>query len=144
MFNLRNGVMAGFFATLVISMLMMVKTASGQFPELHVIRTLSDMMGVNLVIGAGIHMLIGSVVWGIAFAMLAGRLPGRSYLVKGIVFGVLAWLMMMSIFMPLAGAGFFAVERGTIVVPVMTLIYHLVFGAVLGTVYGGNMMPVKY
>jgi hypothetical protein len=40
--------------------------------------------------------------------------------------------------MPLAGAGIFASERGTLLVPLGTLVYHLVYGAVLGTIYAST------
>ena len=143
---IRNGLLAGFLATLAVTVLMMVKTASGQFPELHVIRTLSSIIGMpgNVIVAFGIHIFIGTVVWGVAFAFVAPLLPGNSYLMKGLIFGILAWLAMMTIFMPLAEAGFFAVHRGTMTVPFITFIYHLVFGIVLGTVYSWNMPVTKY
>jgi len=51
------------------------------------------------------------------------------------VFGVLAWGLMMVMVMPMAGAGFFGLSLG-MMAPVMTLMLHLVYGAVLGSVYG--------
>jgi len=142
---LRNGIVAGCFATMAVSMLMMVKAASHQFPELHVIRTLSGVVGNpdNLIVGFGAHLFVGVVIWGGLFALLASRIPARTYLVKGLMFGAFAWLLMMTIFMPLAGAGFFAANRGAMAVPLVTLLYHLVFGIVLGYVYGSNMPVVR-
>src|SRR4029077_3370348 len=101
--------------------------------------TLSEILGTqdNLVVGFGTHILIG-LIWGITFALLQSRLPSRSYVVKGAIFGLLAWLLMMIIFMPLAGAGLFGVHRGTMAVPLVTFAYHLVFGIVLGNVYAWN------
>ena len=135
---IRNAIAARFFATMAVTMMMMIKAATHQFPELHVIRTLSGVVGSpdNLVVGFGFHLLIGIVLWGGLFALLASRIPVRSYGIKGLVFGVAAWLLMMTIFMPLAGAGFFAAQRGTMIVPLVTLVYHLVFGLVLGYSYG--------
>jgi len=62
-------------------------------------------------------------------------LPGNGYVSKGMVFGVLAWGLMMVMVMPMAGAGFFGLSLG-MMAPVMTLMLHLVYGAVLGSVYG--------
>ncbi|CAB3803547.1 hypothetical protein LMG28614_05846 [Paraburkholderia ultramafica] len=45
--------------------------------------------------------------------------------------------MMMIIMMPMAGAGLFGMALG-MPAPVMTLVLHLVFGAVLGLVYGAR------
>jgi hypothetical protein len=49
---------------------------------------------------------------------------------------------MMIVMMPMAGAGFFGQVLG-IAAPVMTLMLHLVFGAVLGAVYGIRASTVK-
>jgi len=78
------------------------------------------------------------VVWGVVYAMIESRIPIKSLSAKGALFGIFAWLLMMIVFMPLAGAGLFAVHRGTMTVPLITLAYHLVFGVVLGNVYGWN------
>lgn len=51
------------------------------------------------------------------------------------VFGVGAWLLMMVALMPMAGAGLFGLGLG-IMAPVMTLVLHMIFGAVLGWTYG--------
>lgn len=43
--------------------------------------------------------------------------------------------MMMVVLMPMAGVGLFAMSMGAMA-PVMTLVLHLVFGAVLGWTFG--------
>jgi len=142
---IRGGLLAGFFATVLVSMMMMIKTATGQFPELHVVRTISGVIGSpgNLVAGFGAHIFIGTVIWGIAYAMIESRIPISSHSAKGALFGIVAWLLMMIVFMPLAGAGLFAVHRGSMTVPLITLAYHLVFGLVLGNVYAWNIPSPK-
>jgi hypothetical protein len=55
---------------------------------------------------------------------------------------VAAWLGMMIIVMPMAGAGLFGMNLG-IMAPVMTLVLHVVFGAVLGAVYQMRAKPVR-
>lgn len=79
------------------------------------------------------HFMIG-IVWGIAFALTSRMFPGAFWL-KGMLFSVVPWLIMMIVMMPMAGAGFFGLDLG-MAAPVMTLMLHLVFGAVLGAVYG--------
>ena len=63
---------------------------------------------------------------------------------KGIIFGVFTWLMMMVAFMPMAGAGFFGAKIGITAV-VGLLILHLIYGVVLGATYGllGGLHPVR-
>ena len=53
----------------------------------------------------------------------------------GLILGVIGWLIMMIGMMPMAGQGLFGMQVG-IMAPIMTLMLHLIFGAVLGWVYG--------
>ncbi len=134
-----RSMIAGFTATAVLSLLMMMKGAMGVMPQLDVITMLSgmarSMIGMG---GAGIgwlmHFLIGTVLWGVLFALLYDRLPGSHAIAKGMSFGVLAWVLMMILAMPMAGAGLFGVGLG-MMAPVMTLILHLIWGSVLGFVF---------
>lgn len=132
--NIAKGVIAGFAATVVLSLLMVMKSAMGLMPELDVISMVSSVMGGGLAMGWIAHVMIGTVIWGGLFALLAPNLPGGSFWLKGVMFGVGAWLLMMVAVMPMAGAGFFGMKFG-MVAPVMTLVLHVIFGAVLGGVY---------
>jgi hypothetical protein len=61
--NIVKGVIAGFAATVVLSLLMMMKSAMGLMPELDIIAMLSAMMGSGLAMGWVAHFMIGSIVW---------------------------------------------------------------------------------
>lgn len=134
MTNIKAGLMAGFIATVVLSVLMIAKTMMGVMPGLDVISMLSAMMGTPPAMGWIAHFMIGTIAWGGGFALLYGFIPGGSAVIKGIVFGVIAWLGMMILVMPMAGAGLFGMTFG-MMAPVMTLVLHVIFGAVLGAVY---------
>ncbi len=130
-----RSIIAGFAATVVLSALMLLKGSMGLMPQLNVIAMLAHMAGFGgPVLGWIAHFLIGTVLWGVLFALLYARLPGSEPVAKGMIFAVGAWLLMMIIVMPMAGAGFFGLKLG-IMAPVMTLILHLIWGAVLGYVY---------
>lgn len=130
-----RSIIAGFVATVVLSALMLMKSSMGLMPQLNVIAMLAHMIGFGgPALGWLAHFLIGTVLWGVLFALLYSSLPGSEPVVKGMVFGVGAWLLMMIIVMPMAGAGFFGLNLG-IMAPVMTLILHLIWGAVLGYLY---------
>lgn len=134
--NVVKGIVAGFAATIVLSALMILKSMMGLMPELNVIRMLTSMMGANAPAAGWVaHILIGTVVWGTLFAWLDPRLPGGSHLANGVMFGIGAWLLMMVFVMPLGGAGFFGMNLGAMV-PIMTLVLHVIFGGVLGGFYG--------
>lgn len=129
------GIAAGFAATVVLSAIMVMKQAMHVMPELDPIRMISGMMGARRATGWLVHFAIGTLLWGILFAWLAQYLPGAIWL-RGIIFGVGAWLVMMVLMMPMAGAGPFGLKMGPMA-PVATLLLHCIFGAVLGAVYGG-------
>lgn len=134
--NIGKGMIAGFVATVVLSAIMVLKAGAGLLPALNVIVMLSKMAGASTpVAGWVIHFLIGTVLWGGLFAWLDPQLPGGSHWLRGIVFATGAWLLMMIVLMPLAGAGLFGANLG-IMAPVMTLVLHVIYGAVLGGVYG--------
>lgn len=132
--SVSRGMVAGFTATVVLSVIMLVKSGMGLMPELNVIRMLTHMLGASTpAVGWAVHFLIGTVLWGALFASLASRLPGPLWW-RGVLFAAGAWLLMMIVMMPMAGAGFFGLDLG-IAAPVMTLMLHVVYGAVLGSVY---------
>lgn len=135
--RITKGIVAGFSATVVLSVLMLMKSMMGLMPQLDIISMLSTMAGApdTPLIGWVLHFVIGSVLWGVLFALISPMIPGRSEWLKGIAFGTAAWLLMMIMVMPMAGAGLFGSRFG-MVAPVMTLMLHILYGAVLGAVYG--------
>ena len=138
--NIKAGLVAGFIATVVLSVLMMAKTMMGVMPELDVVAMLSAMMGAPTLMGWVGHFMIGTLAWGGGFAILYNVIPGSGAVIKGVVFGIAAWLGMMVMVMPMAGAGLFGMTFG-IMAPMMTLVLHIIFGAVLGAVYQAQAKP---
>ena len=138
--NITKGVMAGFIATLVLTALMMMKKMMGVMPELDPVHMMSVMaaqkmgMETNMMVGWVMHFMIGAVAWGGAFAVLNNILPTQNQMIKGIILGIGAWLIMMVGPMVMAGNGLFGLALGPIA-PVMTFMLHIVFGVVLGLVY---------
>jgi len=136
MSNIAKGSLAGLAATVVLSVLMVVKAMMGIMPALDLPKMIAGMMGSpnTPMLGWAVHFMIGIVVYGITIAALAHRMHA-SPTVSGIIIGVVGWLIMMVMLMPMAGVGMFAMSMG-VMAPMMTLILHLIFGAVLGWTYG--------
>ena len=135
--DISKGMLAGIVATIVLSLLMVLKAMMGLMPQLDLPRMLAGMMGSPDMpsIGWIAHFAIGIVVYGVAIAVLDSKLPGTSRVGHGVMLGVIGWLIMMVALMPMAGAGLFGMNMG-VMAPMMTLVLHLIFGAVLGWVYG--------
>ena len=107
----------------------------GFMPEMDIIMMLGVMMGMPIMVGWMAHFVIGTVAWGGLFALANDSIPGQSQIMKGVVLGVAAWLMMMIAVMPMAGAALFGLNFG-MMGAAMPLMLHIIFGAVLGYVYG--------
>ena len=134
------GIISGLIATVVISAIMVMKQAMGIMPGLDPVGMLSDaasqMLGIphSPVVGWMMHFAIGALAWGLAFALIQDRLPFSGLGIRGIVFGIAAWLGMMLVVMPMMGAGFFGLAIG-IGAPLMTLMIHIVYGLALALAY---------
>ncbi len=141
MSNIGKGLLAGLAATVVLSALMVMKAMMGMMPALDLPKLIAGMMGHpdNPMLGWAVHFMIGIVGYGIAITLLAHRL-GSSATVSGIIIGVIGWLVMMVMLMPMAGGGMFGMAMG-VMAPVMTLVLHIIFGAVLGWTYAKLVSP---
>jgi uncharacterized membrane protein YagU involved in acid resistance len=98
---------------------------------------IGEMLGSFLKIGStlgwAMHGMIGLVLAAFYAAVLSGRLPGAPAL-RGAVFGVLVFLVAQLAVMPMMGAGVFS--GGNIPMIMGSLVGHLVFGGVVGGIYG--------
>lgn len=132
----QKGLAAGIAATLAVSVLDAANLYFGPwaaaFPRL-----LSFILQTNgnMTIGWAAHLAAGALVLGPLFGLLCPRLPTDTPESKGIVFAVGAWFLVMLTVAPLGGVGFFAVAAGF---PTLAwlLFTHVVYGIVLGAVYG--------
>lgn len=134
--RIGNGIVAGLAATVALSIVMLLKEAAGLMPQLNPVQMITEMMGASSpIVGWIVHIMIGTIIWGILFAVLESRLPGRPWF-RGALFATGAWLIMMVVMMPMAGAGIFGMGLGLgVIAPMAALMMHWIFGAVLGATY---------
>ena len=136
MSRVKMGLVAGFAATLAVSVLEAVNMAVGHwavsFPQL-----LAVMVGMPDVPAVGwiAHVVTGTLILGPAFGLLCPRLPSDTPESKGILFAVGAFILMGLTVAPVAGVGPFFMRAGfgTLAWMIAT---HAIFGIVLGNVYG--------
>lgn len=139
--QIYDGIIGGLAATLVLSVL---KWSSGTIPQLETI-TVLDNVATNLAENTGLpqiafagwvwHFAIGTLWWGTLFGIMAPIIPGRHFWAKGMVFGLVAAMLIMLMILPLEAAGYFGTEVEPLE-PIITILYHLIYGLVLGIVYG--------
>jgi len=135
MSNALKGMIAGLVATLVVSGLMLINSATELMPQIQIIQWLTAVGTLSVPAAWMDHFIVGVIIWGLLFAVYDGAASRPAPWLKGIIFGAFAWLMMMVTFMPLAGAGFFG-AKVAISTHIGLLVLNLIFGAVLGVTYG--------
>jgi len=129
---------AGVIATAIVSALIYVNVTMGFVPRLDM---LGEIAAFNARIGlpAGemavwiTHVVVGALVFALAFALLEPILPGRGF-GAGLFFGAVTFLVMMVTVMPLAGREIFAQDLGPEAIGA-ALGLNLVYGGVLGGTY---------
>jgi len=144
--NVRQAILGGFIATLVMTMIMYVAPLMGM-PKMDVAAMLGGMLGQTMpepmsgrwLVGMILHFVNGSVIFPLVFAfLLYARVPGAAW-GKGIIWGLILWLLSQAVVMPMMGAGFFSSHAPQ---PMMTvvgsLLGHIIYGAILGGIYGAE------
>ena len=141
---------AGLSGTLVHFVFMYFKMRAGLLPSFQPYQsfqhTLSQWIGTD--VPATVPWLLsfvnGMAILGFLFGRINGLLPGRSGITKGVVFGLIGWVLMGLIFFPLIGLGAFAFRAGLGIAPaLMSLAMLLTYSVVLATVYIALDKPSK-
>lgn len=136
MSRVQKGMMAGLAATVVVVGLEAVNMVAGPwftpFPNI-----LSHMLGMDGVPALGwvTHVLVGTVVLGGLFGIVCPRLPTDTYATKGIAFAVASFGVLMTAIFLVGDRQTFSGDGGFGVVAWL-LITNVVFGIVMGLVYG--------
>ena len=121
----------GFAATIVITMMMYFGASMMIGAPMDIAGELSSMIGTPWITGMIAHFVLGTVVFSFAYARLvSGLLPGPPP-VRGMIWGVVLWLIAMLIMSPMMGKGLL---MGGTKPAVASLLGHLAFGLVLGMI----------
>jgi uncharacterized membrane protein YagU involved in acid resistance len=137
--NARRAAVAGFIATAVVTTLWLVEPFLG-LPRLAVgsmlsspLATVTAYVQISPAVGWTIHVVVGIALAMIYAAWLVDRLPG-SPLIRGVLYGCAVFVVAQLTFMPLVGAGVFS--RGEVPLLFGSLIGHVVYGGLVGFIYG--------
>jgi hypothetical protein len=144
---LSGGVIAGFVATIVMSVMLVIAyliTGSlGSETGSQLDRWFWGLAHNRLTDGIydvpiaafSVNLLAG-LGWAIVYARFAeARLSGPGWR-RGMVFSLIPWLLSLVVFFPLVGAGFFGANLNAGPLPAIgNLILHLVYGTVLGAMF---------
>jgi len=132
--TLPRGFVAGLIATGVLSAVLLIQASLGALPQVNMIAMLATLVSASMLVGWIAHFVIGALLWGLLYALIYPRIPGRGPVAKALAFAVGAWLAMMILLLPATGAGLFGLAIG-LSAPIATLVLHLLWGAVLGAAF---------
>lgn len=99
---------------------------------------LSSQTPMGPAAGWVVDVLVGVALALIYAGLLDRRLPGTP-VVRGLIFGILVFVLAQLVFAPLTGSGLFS--NGDVVLLLGGLLGHLVYGSVVGYVYGAPAAP---
>jgi hypothetical protein len=144
--NVGKAILAGFIATLVMTMIMYMAPMMGM-PKMDVAAMLGGMLGQATpepmssawLMGMILHFVNGSIVFPLIFAyVIYKHLPGAPWS-RGVVWGLILWFISQAMVMPMMGAGLFSSHNPQ---PLMTvvgsLMGHIIYGAILGWILGAE------
>ena len=137
--NTTKVITAGIAATAVMSIVAVMVAPMMGMPKMDfgtMLGTNNPMMAMPYMAGWIIHFVVGIVLTAIYASIFINKLSG-SYAVRGIIFAMIPFVIAQSMMMPMMGNGFWSSASEVQMMAIMgSLIGHIVFGAVLGTVYG--------
>ncbi len=128
--NILSAIAAGVIATIAMTVMMMMGPMMG-LPKMEIAKMLSMFMGLPLWAGWAAHFMIGTGLALFYAVVFANRLPFNRP-IRGMIYGIVPWLMAQLIVMPIMGMGLFS---GSVVMAGGSLMGHLLYGAVLGSIY---------
>ena len=147
---LWKAMIAGLCGSAAHTALMYFKTRSGILPAFQPYPALQAML--TKLTGSDVHPAVpwllswlnGAAVLGFLFGRAYALIPGRSGAAKGVVFGLIGWVLMGTAFFPLIGLGMFALNLGLGIWPALfQLAMFMIYSVVLGAVYGGLNTPAS-
>jgi hypothetical protein len=137
--NTTKVITAGIAATAVMSIVAVMVAPMMGMPKMDfgtMLGTNNPMMAMPYMAGWMMHFVVGIVLTAIYASIFINKLSG-SYAVRGIIFAMIPFVIAQSMMMPMMGNGFWSSASEVQMMAIMgSLIGHIVFGAVLGTVYG--------
>jgi hypothetical protein len=138
-------IIAGFVATSVMTMIMYSAPMLG-LPRMDVAGMLGSLFNGMVAppmlsglwwLGMAIHFVDGSIIFPLIYAYAVyGWLSGSPW-VRGTTWGIILWALSQAVVMPVMGAGFFSSNTPAPGLMMLgSLLGHLIYGAILGSLAG--------
>jgi len=133
--NWNRAILGGFVGTLALTFLMYKVAPMMGMMKMDIAGMLGQMLG-GWAMGMAMHFVNGTIIFPLIYAFFLYRLLPGPPVVKGLVWGVVLWLIAQLMIMPMMGAGLFSMKTGGMMAAIGSLVGHLVYGALLGGIAG--------
>lgn len=138
--DIRKAVLGGVVATAVMTLMAMYVAPMMTGMPMDIAAMLAGMLGGSYMLGMLAHIMMGVIVFPLVYVYAVYRQVPGSPVVRGTIFGIGLWAAAVLVVMPMAGAGVLMANIGGMMAVMASLIAHLVYGALLGGIAGGETM----
>jgi hypothetical protein len=137
-----KAIAAGLSGAAAHTLLMLLKSWLGLLPSFQPYESLQNV--ISHFIGTDVHPIVprmlsfvsGATIIGFLFGRTYTLLPGKTAAIKGLIFGLLGWMMMGLLFFPVIGMGLFAIKVGLGIAPALfSLAMLLTYSIVMALTY---------
>lgn len=136
--SLQSALVAGAVATAAMTVFTFLAPLMGF--EMNIPKMLANKIGAPIVIGWIVHFMIGEILAINFGGIFLSKTNENADIKSGALFGLIPWFVTQVVVMPMMSilsggsylAGFFS---GSIVIAMASLVGHLLYGAILGSIY---------
>ena len=149
-FQPDRAILAGFVGTLIASawLFFCIATLAPRMQTLSIFGSMytgdalhTDPTAIQM-LGLFAQFVLCAAIIALLYPRIFPLLPGHGVM-RGVYLGVGLWIISMVIALPIWGAGFFGLDDGPLT-PILSLITHLIYGALLAGVYGHPVPGEEY
>jgi hypothetical protein len=126
-----NGLIGGIVGAIVLAIIMtaMESKVKAAPPAILAEKFMGDASKKPMV------MFVRFGIWGIIYGIAVSQGLASGGLSGGATFALLPWLVLNLVMLPMAGAGIGGTKKWNMI-PIVTLVLHLIWGAIAGIVFG--------
>lgn len=134
--NVGKAISSGLAGTAAITVMMYGAAPMMLGLKMDIAAMLGAMLGGSRVLGMIMHFLNGIVIFPLIYTQAVSKvLPGEPSQ-RGASWGAILWFISQAMVMPLMGVGFFSSHAGGITAATASLMGHLAYGVILGSIAG--------
>lgn len=139
--NVGRAILGGFVGTLAITLMMYKVGPMMGMMKMDIAESLGKMIGMGWTTGMVVHFMNGTIIFPLIYVFLLYQILPGGPTVKGTTWGVILWLLAQVMVMPMMGGGVFSSRMGGMMTAAGSLIGHIIYGALLGSIGGSAEVP---